>query len=138
MAIAGGFVCKGLDTWVEWPNIRSLVLANAYGRGVDKQWANATVRRGAGSVHVRPFWNSGHSRRGTCTRRSFDCSRSTGFRGAPTGGADSPHALLPRLALVAFVQSVGRCRLIARRSPTDESMAAVPEPIIVPTMTSPG
>jgi hypothetical protein len=38
-----------------WPNIRSLVLANAYGRGVDKQWANATVRRGAGSVHVRPF-----------------------------------------------------------------------------------
>jgi hypothetical protein len=45
---------------------------------------------------------------------------------------------LPRLALVAFVQSVGRRRLIARRSPTVESMAAIPEPIIAPTVTSLG
>ena len=42
------------------------------------------------------------------------------------------------LSMKGCVQSVGRCRLIARRSPTDESMAAIPEPIIVPTMTSPG
>lgn len=49
-----------------------------------------------------------------------------------------PIPLFPRLVLGALVQSVGRLRLMARRSPTDESMAAIPEPIIAPTVTSPG
>jgi hypothetical protein len=56
-----------------------------------------------------------------------------------TVSADSSHPPShPGLALVAFFQSVGRRCLIARRSPTVESMAAIPEPIIAPTVTSPG
>jgi len=107
-------------------------------------WANCYSQR----PPFPPIWQVRH--------HAVNCLRTAGVRGsnpltstrrtcgltsvfATSDRGSQTHLSLPLQSPIPGVfQTFERRRLVARRSPSEESIAAIPDPIIAPTVTSPG